>query len=89
MPEELAAEVARACAREGERLGALAELLAYGSADPADPFCAAHLHCPPLAVAVAADPAVSALNPSLDSWDQAPAATALETSAGEAEDSAP
>lgn len=57
----------------------LTELLAYGSADPADPACAAHLHCPPLAVAVAADLAVSALNPSQDSWDQAPAATTLET----------
>ncbi|MFJ1595696.1 pyridoxal phosphate-dependent decarboxylase family protein [Streptomyces sp. NPDC088261] len=54
-------------------------LLAAGSADPADPACAAHLHCPPLAVAVAADLAVSALNPSQDSWDQAPAGTALET----------
>ncbi|QWF76691.1 pyridoxal phosphate-dependent decarboxylase family protein [Amycolatopsis sp. CA-230715] len=52
--------------------------LAEGAADPADPACAAHLHCPPLAVAVAADTAVSALNPSLDSWDQAPAASALE-----------
>ncbi|MFC8074049.1 pyridoxal phosphate-dependent decarboxylase family protein [Streptomyces sp. NPDC057307] len=60
-------------------LGRLTEVLAYGSADPADPACAAHLHCPPLAVAVAADLAVSALNPSQDSWDQAPAATALET----------
>ncbi|MGP3954224.1 pyridoxal phosphate-dependent decarboxylase family protein [Streptomyces sp. 7N604] len=57
----------------------LSALLAHGSADPADPSCAAHLHCPPLAVAVAADLAVSALNPSQDSWDQAPAATALET----------
>ncbi|MDG9706605.1 pyridoxal-dependent decarboxylase, partial [Streptomyces sp. DH37] len=45
----------------------------------ADPLCAAHLHCPPLAVAVAADLAVSALNPSPDSWDQAPAATPRET----------
>ncbi|MFJ5102356.1 pyridoxal phosphate-dependent decarboxylase family protein [Streptomyces sp. NPDC088554] len=60
-------------------LDRLTELLAHGSADPADPACAAHLHCPPLAVAVAADLAVSALNPSQDSWDQAPAATALET----------
>ncbi|MFJ2188203.1 pyridoxal phosphate-dependent decarboxylase family protein [Kitasatospora sp. NPDC087861] len=60
-------------------LARLTELLAYGAADPADPACAAHLHCPPLAVAVAADLAVSALNPSQDSWDQAPAATALET----------
>ncbi|MFE3828418.1 pyridoxal phosphate-dependent decarboxylase family protein [Streptomyces sp. NPDC059092] len=60
-------------------LARLTELLAHGSADPADPACAAHLHCPPLAVAVAADLAVSALNPSQDSWDQAPAATTLET----------
>nr|WP_241833287.1 pyridoxal-dependent decarboxylase [Streptomyces caatingaensis] len=60
-------------------LGRLTALLAEGSADPADPACAAHLHCPPLAVAVAADLAVSALNPSQDSWDQAPAATELET----------
>ncbi|OKJ15972.1 pyridoxal phosphate-dependent decarboxylase family protein [Kitasatospora sp. CB01950] len=59
-------------------LGQLVELLAHGAADPADPACAAHLHCPPLALAVAADLAVSALNPSQDSWDQAPAATALE-----------
>ncbi|WP_329066470.1 pyridoxal phosphate-dependent decarboxylase family protein [Streptomyces sp. NBC_01429] len=60
-------------------LDRLTELLAHGSADPADASCAAHLHCPPLAVAVAADLAVSALNPSQDSWDQAPAATVLET----------
>ena len=56
----------------------LVHALAEGSADPADPLCAAHLHCPPLAVAVAADLAASALNPSMDSWDQAPAASALE-----------
>lgn len=53
-------------------------LFAAGSVDPADPRCAAHLHCPPLAVAVAADAAASALNPSLDSWDQAPIGTSLE-----------
>lgn len=80
-PEEQAAEVARVFAETGgeDALHRLTELLAHGSADPADPSCAAHLHCPPLAVAVAADLAVSALNPSQDSWDQAPAATALET----------
>ncbi|MEU6774344.1 aminotransferase class V-fold PLP-dependent enzyme [Streptomyces sp. NPDC046759] len=59
-------------------LRTLVHALAEGAADPADPLCAAHLHCPPLAVATAADLAVSALNPSLDSWDQAPAASALE-----------
>ncbi len=55
-------------------IGALTE----GAADPADPLCAAHLHTPPLALAAAADLAASALNPSMDSWDQAPAASALE-----------
>ncbi|MFC9848109.1 pyridoxal phosphate-dependent decarboxylase family protein [Streptomyces sp. NPDC060223] len=59
-------------------LHTLVRALAEGSADPAHPLCAAHLHCPPLAVATAADLAASALNPSLDSWDQAPAASALE-----------
>ncbi|MCM3923652.1 pyridoxal-dependent decarboxylase, partial [Frankia sp. AiPs1] len=60
-------------------LTGLVAALAAGSVDPADPWCAAHLHCPPLPVAVAADLAVSALNPSLDSWDQAPAAITIET----------
>ncbi|MFF5443715.1 pyridoxal phosphate-dependent decarboxylase family protein [Streptomyces sp. NPDC012888] len=63
----------------GEALTTLVHALAAGSADPAHPHCAAHLHTPPLAVAAAADLAASALNPSLDSWDQAPAASALET----------
>ncbi|WP_330291766.1 pyridoxal phosphate-dependent decarboxylase family protein [Streptomyces sp. NBC_00576] len=57
----------------------LVRALAEGAADPAHPHCAAHLHCPPLAVATAADLAASVLNPSLDSWDQAPAASELET----------
>ncbi|MGA4848257.1 pyridoxal phosphate-dependent decarboxylase family protein [Streptomyces sp. G5(2025)] len=59
-------------------LRTLVRALAEGAADPAEPLCAAHLHCPPLAVAVAADLAASALNPSMDSWDQAPAASTLE-----------
>jgi len=59
-------------------LHTLVHAFAAGAADPADPLCTAHLHCPPLAVATAADLAASALNPSLDSWDQAPAASELE-----------
>jgi L-2,4-diaminobutyrate decarboxylase len=82
-PQQLASRVAAALSStvpdEAAGLHRLTALLAHGSADPADPFCAAHLHCPPLALAVAADLAVSALNPSLDSWDQGPAATTLET----------
>ncbi|MBT2504529.1 aminotransferase class V-fold PLP-dependent enzyme [Streptomyces sp. ISL-98] len=61
-----------------EALRTLVRALTEGAADPADPLCAAHLHCPPLAVATAADLAASALNASLDSWDQAPAASVLE-----------
>ncbi|MER7401320.1 aminotransferase class V-fold PLP-dependent enzyme [Streptomyces sp. NPDC000070] len=60
-------------------LHTLVRAFAEGAADPAHPLCAAHLHCPPLALAAAADLAASALNPSLDSWDQAPAASELET----------
>lgn len=86
-PEQVAAMVDAALGSEvlpehgvGEStaLAALVTAVAEGAADPTNPFCAAHLHCPPLPVAVAADLAASALNQSLDSWDQAPAATVLE-----------
>lgn len=83
-PEHTAARLREALGDPLPRTGdpaalrTLVQALAEGAADPADPLCAAHLHCPPLAVATAADLAVSALNPSLDSWDQAPAASELE-----------
>lgn len=59
-------------------LRAVSRFIAGGAANPADPRCAAHLHTPPLALAAAADLVVSVLNPSLDSWDQAPSASWLE-----------
>lgn len=59
-------------------LDQLSRLLVAGSVDPTHPWCAAHLHGPPLAVAAAADLVGSILNPSLDSWDQAPVASELE-----------
>ncbi|MET9760279.1 aminotransferase class V-fold PLP-dependent enzyme [Streptomyces sp. NPDC006372] len=59
-------------------LRTLVHAVAETAADPAHPLCAAHLHCPPLALATAADLAASALNPSLDSWDQGPGASELE-----------
>ncbi|MFF9766587.1 pyridoxal phosphate-dependent decarboxylase family protein [Streptomyces sp. NPDC014636] len=83
-PQAVAAHVADALGDvlpdtgDPDALRGLVQALAAGAADPADPLCAAHLHCPPLAVATAADLAASALNPSMDSWDQAPAASALE-----------
>jgi L-2,4-diaminobutyrate decarboxylase len=42
------------------------------------PSTIAHLHCPPLVASLAAEVILSALNQSMDSFDQAPAATALE-----------
>jgi L-2,4-diaminobutyrate decarboxylase len=59
-------------------LRTLTRALAATAADPAHPACSAHLHCPPLDVAVAAELAAAALNQSLDSWDQAPGGTELE-----------
>jgi L-2,4-diaminobutyrate decarboxylase len=38
----------------------------------------AHLHCPPLLPALAAEVVISALNQSMDSFDQAPVATVVE-----------
>ncbi len=61
-----------------QSLRAVSRFVARGAANPAHPRCAAHLHAPPLAVAAAADLVASVLNPSLDSWDQAPSASRLE-----------
>ncbi|MPZ84391.1 MAG: aminotransferase class V-fold PLP-dependent enzyme [Actinophytocola sp.] len=63
---------------EAAALDELTRILTAGSVDPAHPWCAAHLHGPTLAVAAAADLVGSVLNPSMDSWDQAPVASALE-----------
>ena len=43
-----------------------------------DPNTAAHLHCSPLLAALAAEVVISALNQSMDSFDQAPIATIVE-----------
>lgn len=42
------------------------------------PSAMAHLHCPPLLPSIAAEVLISALNQSMDSWDQSPAATYVE-----------
>jgi len=42
------------------------------------PATAAHLHCPPLVASLAAEVVISALNQSMDSFDQAPIATVVE-----------
>jgi L-2,4-diaminobutyrate decarboxylase len=83
-PRELAALAAKVepFPEEGAGLDAaldgLGRLSLRHGVDPGHPACAGHLHCQPLAAAVAADALVGASNQSLDSWDQAPVATHLE-----------
>jgi L-2,4-diaminobutyrate decarboxylase len=53
-------------------------LLAGNSAVVTHPAYLAHLHCAPTVPSLAAEVLISAFNQSLDSFDQAPAATAVE-----------
>ncbi|AQL42889.1 aspartate aminotransferase family protein [Halorientalis sp. IM1011] len=48
------------------------------SVGTSNPRCAAHLQCPPMIPGLAAEALLTATNQSLDSFDQAPAATVLE-----------
>jgi len=57
--------------------GKLGEIVS-NSISVSDPNTAAHLHLPPLLAALAAEVVISALNQSMDSFDQAPMATVLE-----------
>jgi L-2,4-diaminobutyrate decarboxylase len=57
--------------------GKLGEIVS-NSISVSDPKTAAHLHPPPLLAALAAEVVISALNQSMDSFDQAPMATVLE-----------
>lgn len=54
------------------------ELIAKNSIMVQHPHCIAHLHTPPLISSVVAEFYIAALNQSMDSWDQASAATFLE-----------
>ncbi|WP_135306175.1 pyridoxal phosphate-dependent decarboxylase family protein [Haloarcula amylovorans] len=56
----------------------VAERVLANSVDPSHPRCTAHLQCPPMVPGLAAEALLSATNQSLDSFDQAPAATILE-----------
>ena len=83
-PAELHARFAALdpCPEDGEPLAAVlqwagAQVLADCVAVQ-HPLAMAHLHCAPLLPALAAEAMLSAANPSMDSWDQAPAPTHLE-----------
>lgn len=56
----------------------VAEKVLPHSVGTSNPRCAAHLQCPPIIPGLAAETMLSAANQSLDSFDQAPAATVLE-----------
>ena len=53
-------------------------LIAKNSILVQHPHTIAHLHTPPLITSVVAEHFIAALNQSMDSWDQAPAATYIE-----------
>lgn len=83
-PEQLAMfEDQEMLPEEGQGLTATIETVAQAvvghSVGTSHPACVAHLQCPPMIPALAAEALISATNQSLDSWDQAPAATELET----------
>jgi L-2,4-diaminobutyrate decarboxylase len=61
-----------------ELLTQVDELIVQHSVVVSDPHCIAHLHCAPLVPALAAEVLITAMNQSMDSWDQSPSATLLE-----------
>jgi L-2,4-diaminobutyrate decarboxylase len=83
-PAALAVRIAAIdpCPEEGVALDLLLkqlrdDVLAHGVL-VTHPYCAAHLQCPTLLSAAAAELAIGVTNQSLDSFDQAPAATMVE-----------
>jgi L-2,4-diaminobutyrate decarboxylase len=61
-----------------EPIAAILRTIVSNSVNVNHPYTAAHLHCPPLLAALAAEVVTSALNQSMDSFDQAPIATVVE-----------
>ncbi len=61
-----------------EEIAATLRTAVSNSIAVSDPHTVAHLHCPPLLAALAAELAISALNQSMDSFDQAPIASIVE-----------
>jgi L-2,4-diaminobutyrate decarboxylase len=72
---DLCPEVGRDLAQVLTQVG---DAIVRNSVNVSHPTCIAHLHCPPLTAALAAEMVISATNQSMDSWDQSPAATLVE-----------
>jgi L-2,4-diaminobutyrate decarboxylase len=65
-------------ARSAEQVTACLQTVIENSVAVGHPRTIAHLHCPPLLASLAAEVVISALNQSMDSFDQAPIATIIE-----------
>ena len=65
-------------ARSERQVAATLRTVVANSVSVSHPNTAAHLHCPPLLSALVAEVVISALNQSMDSFDQAPIATVVE-----------
>jgi L-2,4-diaminobutyrate decarboxylase len=78
LAELLNTEVLPGSASSHETVFGKLEAIIANSVVVMHPYTAAHLHCPPLLSALAAEVVISALNQSMDSFDQAPIATVLE-----------
>jgi L-2,4-diaminobutyrate decarboxylase len=61
-----------------DKIAATLRMVVSNSVAVSHPHTAAHLHCPPLLAALAAEVVISALNQSMDSFDQAPIASIVE-----------
>lgn len=61
-----------------EQVAQILRTVVANSISVSHPHTAAHLHCPPLLASLAAEVVISALNQSMDSFDQAPIATIVE-----------
>ena len=81
-PTELAALVSSdflpAAACSPEQIAEILRVVVSNSVSVSHANTAAHLHCPPLLAALAAEVVISTLNQSMDSFDQAPIATVIE-----------
>jgi L-2,4-diaminobutyrate decarboxylase len=64
--------------RSPEEIAKTLRTVVSNSIAVSNPHTAAHLHCPPLLAALAAEVVISALNQSMDSFDQAPIAAVVE-----------
>ncbi|NUN67242.1 aspartate aminotransferase family protein (plasmid) [Pseudanabaena biceps] len=82
-PQELKTSLRNFCPksfiqRDIQKIQAELSKIISNAAVVTHPTCVAHLHCPPLIPAIAAELIIASLNQSMDSWDQSPSATILE-----------